>query len=329
MQARYSKREIGRAGRALASSASPAADRRAAEEAVNYWRRIHEQPLTALLKDAEAITEKAPGAVIAGRIKKLDTIIDKITRPNAPADLQTMYDIAGCRIVVPSIEAQESLRRQLSSHPALDTAKTARRDYIAHPKPSGYRSTHMIFRYPDLPCGHTLFAELQIRTLLQHSWATAVEIYDAATESRLKFNELDNPAGRFFLEASRLIEGLELHGGTEAAGMFDDPQSAQHVIDELAAACEASSILGEVPRISLDKFCLITFDLGQQALLLEQLDESAAFATYFLREAQRVEDTDLVLVKGASIEKLKQLYPNYFGDVSAFVSLARRFLPPA
>lgn len=47
------------------------------------------------------------------------------------------------------------------------------KDYIASPKPNGYRSYHVIISLPiHLPdCTKELYAEIQIRTIAMDSWA--------------------------------------------------------------------------------------------------------------------------------------------------------------
>lgn len=62
------------------------------------------------------------------------------------------------------------------------------KDYIAYPKRNGYRSTHVISRHDAPEAGlSNLFCETQVRTRLQHAWATALETYDVISRSALKF----------------------------------------------------------------------------------------------------------------------------------------------
>ena len=65
------------------------------------------------------------------------------------------------------------------------------RDYIQHPKPSGYRSIHLVYKYknPISPEYNGLFVELQIRTRLQLAWATAVETMGTYLGHALKSSE--------------------------------------------------------------------------------------------------------------------------------------------
>ena len=80
-----------------------------------------------------------------------------------------MYDIAGCRLVVPDLEALERVHSEIADLPAFDAPKTGRHDYIAHPRQSGYRGRHAILHYCDLVCNHKLFVEVQLRVLYEIS----------------------------------------------------------------------------------------------------------------------------------------------------------------
>ena len=104
---------------------------------VNYWRGIHAEALQRAFGDIEGLNAVGSDVLIAGRIKKLPTIVDKLGRPDAPSDLQTMYDIAGCRLVVPDLATLERVYSEIACLPAFDAPKTKRHDYIAYPRPSG------------------------------------------------------------------------------------------------------------------------------------------------------------------------------------------------
>lgn len=72
--------------------------------------------------------------------------------------------------MVPDLEALERVYSEIADLPAFDAPKTGRHDYVAHPRPSGYRGRHAILHYCDLVCNHKLFVEVQLRTVLQHAW---------------------------------------------------------------------------------------------------------------------------------------------------------------
>lgn len=333
MSERYTKRKVREAGSRIALHEELGAKSESVGQIVNYWRSIHREPLQLAFGDIEQAFGIEGRYAVAGRIKKLSTIIDKLQRPETPSDLDTMYDIAGCRIVVPDIAAQDMLCEALSQSANYDSAKSSRRDYVGCPKQSGYRSKHLIFRYDCPQCGHRLAVELQVRTEYQHAWATAVEMYDRVMESRLKFGEMDNPDAIFFKRASLVIEQLEMNGDCDYVAVRDrypdssDLNTALTVVSMLEAACNSAMIVGDMPLVGADEYCLIRFDSDIQTIEVKTLAADEAVLDYYKAETGCPESIDVVLVKGASMQQLATLYPNYFGDISQFLSLITKHLP--
>ena len=72
-----SKTKVGKAGEALTSPLSSSEDRAAALAVVNYWREIHAEVLQRALEDIEGLIAVDSEVLVAGRIKKLSTIVDK------------------------------------------------------------------------------------------------------------------------------------------------------------------------------------------------------------------------------------------------------------
>ena len=101
--------------------------------------------------------------------------------------LNQMQDIAGIRAVVTSVarlrKLQESYVNSGFAHELVNT-----KDYIDRPKADGYRSVHLIYRYHNrrAVAYENLHVELQLRTQLQHAWATAVETVDAFMGQAIK-----------------------------------------------------------------------------------------------------------------------------------------------
>lgn len=110
------------------------------------------------------------------RIKEYDSIIQKLENDGIPFTQENVEkyikDIAGIRIVCASNEdiykLIDIIRR--SSNILVDYEK----DFINNPKPSGYRSYHLIVQVPvELVEGNCIVnAEIQIRTLAMDLWAT-------------------------------------------------------------------------------------------------------------------------------------------------------------
>lgn len=329
----YSKRQVRRAGQQASSVDADPLTRESSIRILNYWREIHCEPLQLAFEDIERLLGAGTHFAIAGRIKKLGTIIDKLKRSDTPSDLDTIYDIAGCRIVVPDLQAQKMLCSKLETLENYNAGKSKNHDYVSRPKLSGYRSRHLIFSYACPKCGHTLSVEIQVRTEYQHAWATAVEMYDMASSSRLKFNELEDPNAVFFRRMSLVIEQLETGGAcnTEAVrarypnlGSLNAAFTAEAV---LRAACDANLIIGDIADVGIDDYCLLKLDSGTQTIRIDThaTDEEAVKA-YFDAE-KKCPDADVVLVKGTSASQIEMLYPNYFGDISQFLGLISKYMP--
>ncbi|MCL4836455.1 MAG: RelA/SpoT domain-containing protein [Thermoanaerobaculia bacterium] len=144
------------------------------------------------------------------RFKRLERIIDKLVR-YPKMRLSQMEDIGGCRAVLASLEdvssAVEHIHRQWG-----DRAKAT--DYIASPKPDGYRGIHIIERRDGR------LIEVQLRTRNQHAWAEAVERLDLAFGYGLKEGQGPADLREYFrLGADRLAaedEGTALDSAAEA-----------------------------------------------------------------------------------------------------------------
>ena len=319
-------KEVRRAGDALVAAGTSPEKRQEAKETVNRWREIHRQPLQRLLDDIQPLLERRPDAVVAGRIKKIDTIIDKLQRPNAPDKLDTMYDIAGCRIVVPLLQDLEELCAELSVLEGFNEGRSASRDYIAHPRQGGYRCRHLIFNYEGPWGPFKLSVELQVRTELQHAWATAVEMYDRAAKTRLKFNELLPGASDCFAFMSKVITRIEGGKGERQDQLRDWPEEAASLQDMLKvqavlrAACDANFLVmgeGDDPH----GYCLVELDYEVQTAEAKPIEGEGAVAAYLESELAAEGTVDVLLLWGTSLEKMKKLYPNYFGDISMFINL--------
>lgn len=83
-----------------------------------------------------------------------------------------IYDIAGVRCVCPYIKDVYLIRDRILSQDDVQIIEI--KDYIASPKPNGYRSLHMIIRVPVyfMNKKQMIPVELQIRTTAMDLWAS-------------------------------------------------------------------------------------------------------------------------------------------------------------
>ena len=83
--------------------------------------------------------------------------------------LQTVYDAVGVRAICAFAEDVYTLVNWLQTEPSIQILK--QKDYYANPKPSGYRSYHVIMIIAEGD-GAGMRAELQIRTIAMDFWST-------------------------------------------------------------------------------------------------------------------------------------------------------------
>lgn len=135
---------------------------------------------------------------VSQRLKRMDTILDKLTRePNM--DLSTMHDLAGCRVVVLDLADLRVLQERLvANHPDARVY-----DYVAAPRPSGYRAVHVVASWGG---GLRKPVEIQLRTSLMHRWADMVEQVSGV----LGINYKRDGHANFQLWATSLSQILEM-----------------------------------------------------------------------------------------------------------------------
>ena len=113
---------------------------------------------------------------IKTRVKSYDSILKKIRRKNIALNLdsieENLRDIAGVRVICSFPDdiyklADSFLRQD-------DITLIERKDYIKNPKPSGYRSLHLIVQVPIFLQNEKkmVYVEVQFRTIAMDFWAS-------------------------------------------------------------------------------------------------------------------------------------------------------------
>ncbi|ADG05169.1 GTP pyrophosphokinase [Kyrpidia tusciae] len=119
--------------------------------------------------------EYSPIEFVTGRLKKVSSILDKAARLGIPLErVEEVPDIAGIRIMCQFVDDIDRVVQLIRQRDGRDMEIVEERDYIRHQKDSGYRSYHMIIRYPIQTAEgeKKLLAEIQVRTLAMNFWAT-------------------------------------------------------------------------------------------------------------------------------------------------------------
>ena len=113
---------------------------------------------------------------IKTRVKSYDSILKKIRRKNIPLNLQAieenLKDIAGVRVICSFPDDIYKLAESFLKQD--DITLIERKDYIKNPKPSGYRSLHLIVQVPIFLLNEKKMVnvEVQFRTIAMDFWAS-------------------------------------------------------------------------------------------------------------------------------------------------------------
>ena len=120
------------------------------------------------------LAEHAPIEFVTGRVKSKQSILDKCKRRSIKLEniADEMYDIAGLRIMCQFVEDIEEVINLIKER--TDFVVVDEIDYLSRQKESGYRSYHLIIKYPIhwRNKEREVYAEIQIRTLAMNFWAT-------------------------------------------------------------------------------------------------------------------------------------------------------------
>ncbi len=333
--AHLTKNHIKKIGEILACEDASPDERKTALEELSRWREAHLAPFQTMLELLESIACNAGSDfVLFGRLKRIDTIEGKLRRPGSTHKLNTMDDIAGCRLILPSIEDMRRVEALLLEKLGSSVCRT--RDYIKTPKESGYRGIHIIGKLDSPAFGLTdLRVEVQLRTEVQHAWASTLELYDVLTSSGLKFGQGDEQQLRFFRIVSELFAGDEMGAKPpnrmHLAEELKLLENSIHVVRYLEGANDSVVPLGNAGGINETTYCLIRLDYETQEAFIEAYPQAAApdvVVEYAKQERlkQHSRSTDVLMLKASSFETLKRALPNYFSDISFFLTLIAPYL---
>lgn len=121
--------------------------------------------------------EYSPIEFVIGRVKEVSSILEKAKKLDIPFNNigQEMEDIAGIRIMCQFVGDIYTVVQSIHARDGKDLKIIYEKDYVKNKKESGYRSYHMIIKYPvQTAVGEVeILAEIQIRTLAMNFWATA------------------------------------------------------------------------------------------------------------------------------------------------------------
>jgi hypothetical protein len=325
-------KDIRRAGDVIASNVwtvETQADILEAFGIANNWRASHLYPMRSTrVSVAQRMRWHGLKGYTAARPKRISSIRRKLKR--LTSNLEQINDIAGCRAVLDDVASVNALIEMCED--GFPHSIRQRYPYITKPKKDGYRSHHIVFDFEVAP-GEQLNCrrvELQIRTRLQHSWATAVEAVGLYRGEELKQGEGDADWLRLFFQlmslefscaekcrndadgerSARLVEIRTINEKLGAARVLEDLRNATHYL---------SHFLQEVTA----KYYLIRYDNRTKEVAVtgysSAFDISNVLAIAELKIDRGEDDAKVVQVEVSKVASLVEAYPNYFGDVALFI----------
>lgn len=344
----YSKGVINRAGDILISDTLDTAQLDAAFEILENWRAIHSYPMHVfkkrLLEKAKLVDSRA---LVVQRLKRVPAILAKLNRSydgKPPTmKLSQMQDLGGCRAVLDTVSMVNQLHDKYYIRGDIKHKLVGTKNYILEPKESGYRGIHLIYKYrsdKNKAEYNDLLVELQLRTRLQHIWATAIETVDLFTRQAIKSSQGDEDWHTFFRLVSSAFARQE--GCPTVAGTPENERDLYLAIKQLESKLKVLAVMNgwtnavQVFEQVNDRKMKFTYFLLELNMMNEQLnitaytkeEEHKAIERYSEMEKRNKDkkEYDVVLVGADTSHDLRKAYPNYFVDSKEFIQQVKQIV---
>ncbi|MBR6800294.1 MAG: GTP pyrophosphokinase family protein [Eubacteriaceae bacterium] len=209
-----------------------------------YDQAVEEMALKFTLLRDEYIKrgEYSPIHYISKRLKSVNSIMEKMHTKNITFDeiAYKMADIAGIRLVTQFEEDIELLAKLIATR--SDMKIIERKDYFKNPKPSGYKSVHLIVEYDvnTIRGVESIIAEIQLRTLAMDFWATI--------EHSLNYKYRDEMPGELkerLVIAAKTVHELDREMGTIRDEIADAQRLFTRKTEIIDAILENLNTLGK------------------------------------------------------------------------------------
>jgi ppGpp synthetase/RelA/SpoT-type nucleotidyltranferase len=309
---------------------------------INHWRACHAYQLNAFQINLRRMGRKFDrNVLIAQRTKRLISIFNKLWDRRS-MKLTQMQDVGGCRAVLRNVKAVQELDNFIRKESRMKHEFSTHDDYISHPKPSGYRGIHLVYRFhadkPPASGCNGLKIEIQLRSQFQHAWATTVETVGTFLGAALKSSVGPDDWLRFFA----LIGSGVAFREKQTALVPDTPTNQSDLVRELREYAKtlnveqrlvgyANAIQTVETRVKDAHYFLLELDPRKTELAVTGFgrDRGEDAQKAYVQAERKVRSnpgTDAVLVSVDSITSLSRAYPNYYADTTVFLNLLRETL---
>lgn len=342
----YSRSKIKKAGQTLRRNEG---NLKEAITIIHSFRAEHEYALEHVLNFISTLCdEQQVGYLSFSRLKRLETIVNKMHRPSLDGRvvnsicITNMNDIAGCRFVFDTLQQLETVKEILVEETSKWSCLEFNQfyDYISQPKENdcGYRCLHSIFYYFGED-NKKYRVEAQLRTKLQHVWATAVEIIDLINQTEIKTTSFydENSKKPEQLRWERLLRLMSDYIAHQDGVVQLSKNQLLEIKEELVVI---NNDINAIEKLSSFKMVFQSKDLegasrsdkqhvlcvinelaqGVEAINFYEIEQEAIQAYNNLEKVYAGSINHRVLLFSiAEVEELKRAYPNYLGSCSEFV----------
>lgn len=332
-QLEYSMKDVVRAGKALKGTVewnpSDAEAIRSIFRVANSWRASHAFPMHRMRSELHGrMSALKIKGLTAARLKQMSSIRGKLGRISS--NLRQMQDLGGCRAILPSIADANALVGAICAGFSHELRRED--EYMDKPRSSGYRSHHLVFAFEPREEAEEPFRgrliELQIRSRLQHSWATAVEAVGMYRAENMKAGLGDKDWLRLFELMSlefAYSEGREYARDGRPDRIVEITQiatdlSAEQTLNALSHAVTGLERFDFRPN-NKPRYCLIEYFHSSRKVNVKLLDGPSKIGgtlDELEQSGKGSQEKSSVVVELDKIDNLVTAYPNYFGDVQLF-----------
>lgn len=298
---------------------------------MGMFRKYHKKLL-------DKYDEKYRGVCFASRLKKRKTLINKLASRHQHMDLSRMNDIAGCRLIFPNLLKLFEYRRKFIEQ--MTNNKRFKRlydeniyNYIQNPRNTGYRGIHDVYEEVTTNSVKARI-EIQYRTITQHTWSTALEIWDQCYLQGAKFGS-EKPGIQSLFEAYsellwRIVDRKNIENSGDDITCNGLKLGDEELFKQIRNLEQEYGVLDKLSKIKrIEK----TIPLTSTEILLNRYVSSSPLSNIMCVDAQRLswdmvgrelfeneqdEARDLVFVQG-NPKMLRYAFKNYFNDTSGFV----------
>jgi ppGpp synthetase/RelA/SpoT-type nucleotidyltranferase len=290
-------------------------------------------------------TQDAEKVIYAQRLKRLESVVAKLKR-FSDMKLSRMEDIGGVRVIFHNLTALNACAETFMSD-AQQLTLYRKRNYIEQPKTDGYRGIHLIVEAQNSDTASfptdTLRAELQLRTQLQHAWATAVEIVGITHQRSYKTGDWQADWKQFFVLTSQMFAYQEMRENEiNWKGAFPDSpaqidSSYLSILEKMQDAADKIKAIDQLSAITIyhqeitaqqntvhGKSVLLDMNyLTKEIHTYKVTEDTMPMALEFLKAKEteyfKSKAGQVLFVNTQDSKQLQEAYPNFFMDIHVFL----------